>query len=188
MSSPHKRIPTVPTLALVFNILGGLILLAAVAVAVGAAMQFKSNTANSIVALPVIGSLIFIGIVYLGAGEVIQLIARIAIETCRAADAAERTAAATDQQRQEPLYLYQVGDEVRGPVSLDILRSLRAVSTGPRYVTGETLVCRVGDVTWQRLANPMDKPDKEPSREPSKEKAKDTETEKSADKPKDLPA
>lgn len=176
MSSQKNRIPTVPTLALVFNILGGIILLAAVAVAVGAALQFKSNTSNSLVALPVIGSLIFIGIVYLGAGEVIQLIARIAIEACRTADAAERSAAVADTQRQQPLYLYQVGDEVRGPVSLDVLRSLRSVSTGPRYVTGETITCRVGDTDWKRLADFMDKVDKDDKeREKSKEKEKEKE-------------
>ena len=173
MSSQKNRIPTVPTLALVFNILGGLILLGAVAVAVGAALQFKSNTANSLVALPVIGSLIFIGIGYLGAGEVIQLIARIAIEACRTADAAERSAAAADQQRQQPLYLYLVGEEVRGPVSLDVLRTLRSVSTGPRYVTGETITCRVGETDWKRLADFMDKEDKE--REKTKEKEKEKE-------------
>lgn len=172
MSSPKNRIPTVPTLALVFNILGGLVLLGAVAVAVGAVMQFKSNTANSLVALPVIGSLIFIGIVYLGAGEVIQLIARIAIETCRTADAAERSAASQD------LYLYQVGEETRGPVSLDVLRSLRAVTNGPRYVTGETIACRVGETDWKRLADFMDKKDKkDKDRGIEKEKEKDKDKE-----------
>jgi hypothetical protein len=173
MSSPKNRIPTVPTLALVFNILGGLVLLGAVAVAVGAAMQFKSNTANSLVALPVIGSLIFIGIVYLGAGEVIQLIARIAIETCRTADAAESAATRQD------LYLYQVGEEVRGPVSLDVLRSLRAVTNGPRYVTAETIACRVGETDWKRLADFMDKKEKDrvtekAEKEKEKEPAKET--------------
>ena len=168
MSSPKDRIPTVPTLALVFNILGGLVLLGAVAVAVGAAIQFKSNTANSIAALPVIASMVFIGIVYLGAGEVIQLIARIAIETCRTADAAEHSAAAS-----QTLYLYQVGEEVRGPASLDVLRSLRAVTQGPRYVTGETLACRVGETDWKRLADFMDKGDKERVSEKQKEKEKE---------------
>lgn len=166
MSSPKNRIPTVPTLALVFNVLGGLILLGAVAVAVGAALQFKSNTSNVLLALPVIGSLIFIGILYLGAGEVIQLIARIAIEACRTADAAERPPASPT------LYLYLVGEEVRGPVSMEVLRSLRSVNTGPRYVTGETITCQVGETEWKRLADFMDK------REMAAEKAKEKEAEK----------
>lgn len=174
MSSPKNRIPTVPTLALVFNILGGLVLLGAVAVAIGAAMQFKSNTSNSVVALPVIASMVFIGIVYLGAGEVIQLIARIAIEACRTADAAERSAVA-DEQRNQALFLYQVGEEVRGPVSIDILRSFRAVSFGPRYVTGETLVCRIGETDWKRLADFMDKGNKERASEKEKETEKEKE-------------
>jgi hypothetical protein len=155
MSNPKPSIPFVPALALVFNLIGGLILLAAVAVAVGAAMQYRANFSGMIVALPVIGGLLLAGIFYLGTAEVIQLIARIAIEASRTADAAERSAAAAEQSRHPALYLYQVGEEVRGPVSLDVLRSLRSVTSGPRYVTGETLTCRVGETEWKRLADAM---------------------------------
>ena len=91
------------------------------------------------------------GALFLGAAEVIQLIARIAGEACRTADAAEL-------QVKPRLYLYLVGEEVRGPVSIEVLRSLRSIKTGPRHVTGETLVCRVGDAEWKRLADSMDKP------------------------------
>jgi hypothetical protein len=153
MTAPKRPIPTTPALALIFNIIGGLIILAAVAVAVGAAMQFRATSGSSLVALPLVGGLIFTGILYLGVAEVIQLVARIAIEASRAADAAQA-------QRPAPLYLYLVGEEVRGPVSMDQLRSLRAVTAGPRYVTGETIACCVGETTWQRLADFMDQPAK----------------------------
>ncbi|MDR3406193.1 MAG: hypothetical protein P4L99_27160 [Chthoniobacter sp.] len=151
MTTPRRPIPSTPALAFIFNIIGGLILLAAVAVAVGAAMQFKSTSGSSLVALPIVGALVFSGILYLGVAEVIQLIARIAIEAGRQADAVE-------QQRPAPLYLYLVGEETRGPVSMDVLRSLRSLTTGPRYVTGETIVCKVGETDWKRLADTMDKP------------------------------
>src|SRR4051812_21125236 len=98
MSTPQRPIPSIPPLAFIFNIIGGLTLLAAVAVAVGAAMQFKSTSGSSLVALPIVGGLIFSGILYLGVAEVIQLIARIAIEASRQADAAERSADATESQ------------------------------------------------------------------------------------------
>lgn len=149
MSSPQRPIPAVPTLALVFNILGGLTLLVAVAVGVGALMQFKSSAGSSIVALPVVIGLLFTGALYLGVAEVIQLIARIAQETARTADAAEA---------QRTLYLYLVGEEIRGPVTLDHLRSLRSVKSQARYVTGETIACKIGGTDWVRLADIMDKP------------------------------
>jgi hypothetical protein len=158
MSTPKRPIPSIPALALIFNLLGGLVLLAAVAVAVGAAMQFKATSGSSLVALPIVGGLIFSGVLYLGVAEVIQLVARIAIEACRAADATERSAAATEQQRNQPLYLYHISNDIRGPVSMDILRSLRAVTGETRLVTGETLICRVGDADWKRLADFMDTP------------------------------
>ena len=158
MSTPKPPITSIPILALIFNIIGGLVLLAAVALGVGAAMQFKSVSGGVLVVLPVVGGLIFTGVLYLGAAEAIQLIARIAIEACRTAEAAERSAAAADFQRNQRLYLYQFGNEIRGPVSLDVLRSLRAVKSEARQVTGETLVCRVGDADWKRLADWMEKP------------------------------
>ena len=151
MTTPRRPIPSTPALAFIFNIIGGLILLAAVAVAVGAAMQFKATSGSSLVALPIVCGLAFSGILYLGVAEVIQLIARIAIEAARQADAVEL-------QKPAPLYLYLVGEDTRGPVSLDVLRSLRSVTTGPRYVTGETIVCKVGETEWKRLADSMEKP------------------------------
>jgi hypothetical protein len=158
MSNPKRPIPSVPALARIFNILGGLVLLAAVAVAVGAAVQFKSAGGNALAALPIVGALIFSGILYLGVAEVIQLIARIAIEAGRQADATERATTPAAPPPQPPLYLYLVGEDTRGPVSLDVLRSLRSVTTGPRYVTGETLVCKVGESDWKRLADSMGTP------------------------------
>jgi len=153
MSSPNRPVPAVPVLALILNIFGGLTLLAAVAVIVGAAMQFKSNAGSILVALPIVGGLIFTGILYLAAAEVIQLVARIAIEAGRVADAAEK-------KRDEAQFLYHIGNDIRGPVPLEMLRSLRAVKSEARLVTGETLVCQVGEAEWKRLADFMDKPEK----------------------------
>jgi hypothetical protein len=115
-------------------------------------MQFKSSAGSSIVALPVVLGLIFTGALYLGVAEVIQLIARIAQESARTADAAEA---------QRNLYLYLVGEEIRGPITFDHLRSLRSVKSQARYVTGETIACKVGSTDWVRLADVMDKPAKE---------------------------
>lgn len=150
MSSPNRPVPAVPVLALILNIFGGLTLLAAVAVIVGAAMQFKSTPGSSLAALPLIGGLVFAGMLYLAAAEVIQLVARIAIEAGRVADA-------TEKKGGEAQYLYHISNDIRGPVPLDVLRSLRAVKSEARLVTGETLVCRVGDSEWKRLADFMDK-------------------------------
>lgn len=150
MSSPVRPVPAIPVLAFILNIFGGLTLLAAMAVIVGAAMQFKSTAGSSLVALPVIGGLIFAGMLYLAAAEVIQLVARIAIEAGRTADAAEA-------KRNEPQYLYHIHNDIRGPVPLEVLRSLRSVKSEARLVTGETLVCQVGDSDWKRLADFMDK-------------------------------
>ena len=155
-STPKRPIPNTPALALVFNIIGGLILLGAVAVGVGFAMQFKSTAGIGSFALPICGSLIFVGGFYLGAAEVIHLIARIAIEAGRSADASERAIAA-EAQRNQRHFLYQVGHDARGPVSLDVLRSMRAIKGDMRQVSGETLACRVGDSEWKRLADFMDK-------------------------------
>jgi len=157
MSTPKRPVPNVPALARVFNIIGGLILLGAVAVGAGMAMQFKSSAGIGSLALPLFGSLVFVGGFYLGTAEVIQLIARIAIEAGRSAEAAERTAAAAESQRNQRLFLYHVGPDVRGPVSLDVLRSMRAVKSDMRQVSGESLVCRIGDAEWKRLADFMDK-------------------------------
>lgn len=150
---PKRPIPNVPTLARVFNIIGGIILLGAVALGVGIALQFRSGP----LVLPLIGSLIFVGGFYLGAAEVIQWIARIALEASRSADAAERAAAAAEFQRNQRSFLYHVGNDVRGPVSLEVLRSMRAVKSDMRQISGESLVCRVGDSEWKRLADFMDK-------------------------------
>jgi hypothetical protein len=157
MSTTKRPIPTVPALAVIFNILGGIILLAAIAVAVGAVMQIKTTPGSMLVAAPAVGGLLLAGIFYLGTAEVIQLIARIALEACRSADAADRSAAAAEAQAKQRLYLYHVGADVRGPVTIEVLRSLRSVKVEPRYVTGETLVCRVGESEWKRLAESMDK-------------------------------
>ena len=150
-------IPNVPILARVFNIIGGIILLGAVAIGVGIAMQFKSSAGIGSLALPLCGSLIFVGGFYLGAAEVIRWIARIAIAAGRSADADERSAAAAEFQRNQRLFLYHVGNDVRGPVSLEVLRSMRAVKGDMRQISGESLVCRVGDSEWKRLADFMDK-------------------------------
>jgi hypothetical protein len=157
MSIPKRPVPNVPVLALVFNVLGGLILLGAVAVGVGIAVQFKSSAGIGSLALPLCGSLLFVGGFYLGAAEVIHLIARIAIEANRSAEAAERSAAAAESLRKQRLFLYHVGNDVRGPVSLEVLRSMRAVKGDMRQISGESLVCRVGDAEWKRLADFMDK-------------------------------
>jgi hypothetical protein len=101
--------------------------------------------------------LIFVGGFYLGAAEIIQLIARIAIETCRSAEAEERSAAVAEFQRNQRLYLYQVGSDLRGPVSLEVLCSMRSIKSEMRPVSGETLVCRIGESEWKRLADFMDK-------------------------------
>lgn len=158
MSSPNRPVPAVPALALILNIFGGLTLLAAVAVIAGAAMQFKSTAGSSLVAVPIIGGLIFAGMLYLAAAEVIQLVARMAIEAGRVADAAE-------QKRSDPQFLYHIGNDIRGPVSLEVLRSLRSVKSEARLVTGETLVCQVGESEWKRLADFMDKPAEGPRAE-----------------------
>jgi hypothetical protein len=154
MSTSKRPIPDVPIIARVFNLIGGLILLGAVAVGVWFAMQYKSSAGISTLVLPICGGLIFVGGFYLGAAEVIQLVARIAIEANRSADAAERAAEA---QRNQRLFLYYVGNEVRGPVALDVLRSLRSVKGESRQVSGESLACRVGETDWKRLADFMDK-------------------------------
>ncbi|EDY21258.1 hypothetical protein CfE428DRAFT_1551 [Chthoniobacter flavus Ellin428] len=62
--------------------------------------------------------------------------------------------------------LYHISNDIRGPVTLEVLRSLRAVKGEARLVTGETLVCQVGESEWKRLADFMDKPVK--SEKPAK--------------------
>jgi hypothetical protein len=157
MSSPQRPVPALPVLALILNIFGGLTLLGAVAVIVGAIMQFKSTAGSSVVALPIAGGLVFCGMLYLAAAEIIQLVARMAIEAGRMADA-------TEQHRGQRQFLYHIGNDIRGPVSLDFLRTLRAVKGEARLVTGETLVCPVGEADWKRLADFMDKPAPEPAK------------------------
>jgi hypothetical protein len=157
MSNSKRPVPNVPALALIFNIIGGLVLLGAIAAGVGVGMQWKSAAGANFTLLPLIGSAVFTGALFLGAAEVIQLIARVAIEAGRSADAAERTAVAAETQSKPRLFLYHVGNEVRGPVTIEVLRSLRSVKGDMRQVSGESLACRVGETEWKRLAEFMDK-------------------------------
>jgi hypothetical protein len=152
-----RPIPDTPALTYVFNIIGGLCVVAGVAFGVIGFVAASERTMVSLMAiLPGAIGMIVLGIIYIGMAQVIQLIARIAQECARTADAAEQTAASgAGPQSVRALYLYQYGADVRGPVPLADLRTLRAMPSEARMVTGETLVCQQGTVEWKRLAEVM---------------------------------
>ncbi len=153
----RRSIPNTPALTVVFYVIGALCLLAGGGAAVLALGTIGDRSAMSLMAaLPGAVGLIVFGIIYFGVGQVIKLIARIAQESARAADAAEQTAAASvAPMHVKALYFYQVGGEVRGPVSMADLRTIRSLPAQTRMVTGETLVCQQGSDEWKRLAEAM---------------------------------
>ncbi|MEP6667900.1 MAG: DUF4339 domain-containing protein [Chthoniobacter sp.] len=52
-----------------------------------------------------------------------------------------------------PTFLYVSGGDIRGPLSLAVLRSMRAFKGEARPITGETMVCQPGGTAWVRLAD-----------------------------------
>ena len=153
----RRPIPNTPALTVVFYIIGALCLLAGLGTVVFVLTSMGDRNAVGVMtALPGAVGLLVFGIIYFGVCQVIQLIARIAQECARTADAAEQTAVASVAPLHvKALYFYQVGGEVRGPVSMADLRTIRSLPAQTRMVTGETLICQQGTDEWKRLAEVM---------------------------------
>ena len=153
----RRPIPNTPALTVVFYVLGALCLLPGVGgVALALSSVTDRNALGLLAVLPGVVGVLIVGVIYFGLGQVIQLIARIAQECARSADAAEQIAtAAVSPAHVKALFFYQVGGEVRGPVSMADLRTIRSLPAPTRMVTGETLICQQGTDEWQRLAEVM---------------------------------
>ncbi|MDR3405137.1 MAG: hypothetical protein P4L99_21765 [Chthoniobacter sp.] len=81
------------------------------------------------------------GVLIISLGRLLALLGEIADNTSRA------------PQLAAPEYFYDCLGEVRGPVPMHHLLSMRALTSETRTVTGETLVCQTGQKAWVALKN-----------------------------------